>query len=616
MHSSFSQRSHFIAESLESRRLMASGPLVITHGGTYTGSFESTDYRVAAISVKTTEAVVIQNATVKGSGDLIASGIPHTNITVRNTRGYSVNPNIAGAPKGNFFTSDMFDNAILENNYLEGTSGIHLVEYQGNHTAANSVRVFGNRVKNIDGRKSDGKGGYLDFNARTRLSDNFYEEGFVLTHFLQLNKVIGAPGIDIGWNEIINEPGESRVEDVINIYKSSGTSSSPILIHDNYVQGAYTIKPWQATHTDATYTWDWSYTGGGILLGDGSNGILSEDPGFVRAYNNQVVDTTNYGIGIFTGHDLQYFDNRIISSGILADGRTIAAQNTGAYVWDAKRLGATRFFNNVSRNNVIGWRHEDTRNDWWIPDSNNNQGNIHWPQPITREDESVEYGVWLTKMYGKFPERKPGKPPAPKLSLSGTIFNDTDGDAVRDSSEMGIGGFRVYLDKNNNKKFDKGEIGTRSTSTGRYLFYDLLAASYMVRVTSVEGWRDTQGMFARVSVRAAAGTTRYFGFTNRALATGVVFLDFNKDRLINKGELGLAGWRIFADLDNDGVLDKNEPTSLTSKSGVYALSLPAGSYSLRVVRQAAFKNTTFAVRLVTLGNGAIGIVHFGQNRIG
>src|SRR3954452_15676696 len=112
--------------------------------------------------------------------------------------------------------------------------------------------------------------------------------------FLQFDKVSNVPGIDIGWNEVVNEAGKSRVEDNISIYKSSGSAASPMSIHDNYIQGAYTIKPAQADYSDGTYSYDWSYSGGGIILGDGVGSTTAQDPAYVKVFNNQVVSTTNY----------------------------------------------------------------------------------------------------------------------------------------------------------------------------------------------------------------------------------------------------------------------------------------------------------------------------------
>src|SRR5207248_1740713 len=167
--------------------------------------------------------------------------------------------------------------------------------YAGNHTSTNTIKIVGNTAKNIDGRKSNGAGGWLDYNERTPKAGGATQLGYDDRQFLQLDQVHAVAGIDISFNNVTNEPGKSRVEDNISIYKSSGTKASPILIHDNNINGAYTIKPWQASYADSTYTYDWSYSGGGIMLGDGKGSLPISDPGCVKAYYNTVTNTSNYG---------------------------------------------------------------------------------------------------------------------------------------------------------------------------------------------------------------------------------------------------------------------------------------------------------------------------------
>ena len=62
--------------------------------------------------------------------------------------------------------------------------------------------------------------------------------------------------IDIGWNEVINTPGASDVEDVISLYKSGGTSAQPARIHNNFIWGAFPNPIGNG------------YSGGGIMVGD------------------------------------------------------------------------------------------------------------------------------------------------------------------------------------------------------------------------------------------------------------------------------------------------------------------------------------------------------------
>jgi hypothetical protein len=206
--------------------------------------------------------------------------------------------------------------------------------------------------------------------------------------FVQLDKVRGVRDAEIAWNEVINEPGKSRVEDVINIYLSSGTKDSPIKIHDNFLRGAYALDP--ATE---------SFSGGGILLADGvSKDGPAGDPGFVEAFDNQVLDTTNYGIAVSAGHDCAIYRNRIVSAGLLPDGKTIAAQNVGAYIWDSYKAGKDRFHNNTGRDNLVGWKDKSgVRNDWWRPHASAWENNEHWTAPITVDVYDAEWKRWEEK---------------------------------------------------------------------------------------------------------------------------------------------------------------------------------------------------------------------------
>jgi hypothetical protein len=376
-----------------------SRPTVITKGGTYSGHWESLDPRTPAVTIRTSEPVTLVNSRLRGRGDLIQTAVENARLTVRNCYGYGLNPNVAGKAPGRFVHAEYFSSIKVENNYLEGTSGIYLLNYRGDPAAGDSVKILGNRVHNIDGRKSDGQGGWLDYNVRIRLENGKAEEGFEIRQFLQVDKVRGVPGMEVAWNEVVNDPGASRVEDNINVYLSSGTRESPLLIHHNYIRGAYTIQPWQASYKDKTYSYDWSYSGGGILLGDGAAKVAAQASAYVRAYDNQVVSTTNYGIAIAAGHDNQFSSNRIVSSGLLPDGRAIVAQNVGAYIWDLHKAGPKVFYNNSGHNNTSGWiKAGGERNDWWMPHASSWANNVHWVGPINRDTEATEFATWRRKL--------------------------------------------------------------------------------------------------------------------------------------------------------------------------------------------------------------------------
>lgn len=351
-------------------------PLVITSGGVYSGTWESNNARLPVILIQTAEPVTIENSTLRGRGNLIQTAVPHAQITVRNTHGVGMNPNAAGLSPGRFLSAESFDSIIVENNELDGTAGIYLLRYSGDFASNHTIKIVGNRVRNIDGRRSNGAGGYSKQTTPAQ--------------FVQLDQVRRLAAIDIAWNEVSNEPGESGVEDVISIYKSSGTADSPIRIHDNFIHGAYPADPASK-----------DYSGGGIMLGDGAAGTVDDACAYVEAFANQVLDTTNYGVAISAGHDLSFHDNRILSTGLLPNGHAVPAQNVGAYIWDtnhdAKRTPST-FFNNSGSNNLIGWNKAGGRNDWWTPDATSWENNTSWPGRLTLKAEHAERVEWERKL--------------------------------------------------------------------------------------------------------------------------------------------------------------------------------------------------------------------------
>ena len=348
-------------------------PLTITKGGTYSGNWQSLDANVPTVKIQTSDPVIIENSNLRGRGRLIQAtdGADGANVTVRNTYGYGLNPNVSGKYPGEFLVTYAAANVVVENCYMESTSGMYLYSPKDNGT----VRIRYNRAHNIDGRKSDGNGGFIQ--------DSF------AAHFLLLGHAKNIPGIEIAWNEVINEPYKSSVEENINIYNSSGTSSSPILVHDNYIQGAYPANPAKD-----------SYTGGGIII-DPVGETTSDNIGFVKGYNNHIVSTTNQGIAIEGGHDNEFYNNRLVSSGLMSDGTHIAAQFTGAFVWDINGEGNGRFYNNSVHDNTIGWVGANgTRNDTSFRScaSDKCYNNTSLPNPITLNTEKAEYQTWLNKV--------------------------------------------------------------------------------------------------------------------------------------------------------------------------------------------------------------------------
>lgn len=67
-------------------------------------------------------------------------------------------------------------------------------------------------------------------------------------------------------------------------------------------------------------------------------------------------------------------------------------------------------------------------------------------------------------------------------SIGDLVWDDMDGDGMRDAGEPGLAGVTVFLDQNQNDTLDGGEPFAATNSTGGYEFTDLAAGTYYVRV--------------------------------------------------------------------------------------------------------------------------------------
>jgi Ricin-type beta-trefoil lectin domain-like/Bacterial Ig-like domain (group 2) len=364
-----------------------SGPLIITQGGTYSGNWQSTDPNTPAVTVATTAPVVIQNSYVTGPNDLIADPYYGNNLTVKNVIGVGVNPNVLGQSNGIFVDAQ---NPILldvENCYFESVAfGVWVRGYAGNRNGTETITILNNRGRNILGLESNGNNGYLPG-----------ETNWVWAHAIQLSNMPSVPSITVAWNEIVNYPYQSLVNENISLYDAGGTSSSPAEFHDNYIQGAYPYNP----VTD-------SYNGGGFTTDGSASDTVQTASAYNNVYNNQIVGTVNMGIEFGAGHDNAAYNNTVIASGLLPNGTEIAAQNVGITVYDVYgNIENGTMYNNDMFGNSVGWMcwalrcaADGYRNDEFFP---NNESYYSTNQsipanPITLQAEDSEYSTWLAKI--------------------------------------------------------------------------------------------------------------------------------------------------------------------------------------------------------------------------
>jgi hypothetical protein len=185
----------------------------------------------------------------------------------------------------------------------------------------------------------------------------------------------------------------------------------------------------------------------------------------------------------------------------------------------------------------------------------------------------------------------------PTGSISGSVFNDANSNGALDTGEKGQPNVRVYLDSNKNGIFDSGtETGVLTNASGNYTFTKLPPDTYTIREELPPGQRMTLPTLGSYNVTLAPNqliTKKSFGNTTHPLLKGTIFNDLNSDGLHQLTENGLAGWTVFIDTNKNGLLDFNEPHTLTDASGNYVFgTVSAGAYRVREVLKSGFRRTS------------------------
>jgi hypothetical protein len=354
------------------------------HGSVITGNYQGTSTSAAITITNAPSPVTISSSNLTGPGDLIY--IVNSNVTVTSTTGSGTNPNISGTPKGMFVHAINPSNlSVTKCNVSNVSFGVSVTGYSGNFTTGQTISILDNVFTNIDGRPSNGSGGYVttgSFNA----------------HGIQLNNINALAGMEIGWNQIVNTPFQSQSAEIIETIDVSGTASSPLLIHDNYVQGAYPADP----AVDA-------YSGGGIMINGSKTDTTTTTSAFTNVYNNQIVSTSNMGVAIAAGHNNNVYSNRVVSSGYVSTGtKSLIAFSSaiGMYNWNYYVQPSTVFFSNLIQNNVVGLIRKSSsdaseRADVWLPGQTTNNNTSFQPNTTVSPsltNEATEYQNWLVKL--------------------------------------------------------------------------------------------------------------------------------------------------------------------------------------------------------------------------
>lgn len=192
-------------------------------------------------------------------------------------------------------------------------------------------------------------------------------------------------------------------------------------------------------------------------------------------------------------------------------------------------------------------------------------------------------------------------------SISGTKFNDVNGNGVRDTGEPGLSGVTIQL------RNAAGQLTTATTdSSGNFSFTGLAAGTYLLSEVVPAGFSQTApAPPGTITVTLGPGQDATgFLFGNRAGAAsiaGTKFNDVNGNGVRDTGEGGVAG--VTIQLRNSaGQLS----TTTTDSSGNFSFTgLAAGTYSISEVVPAG------SVQTLPGGGAAISVtLTAGQNATG
>jgi hypothetical protein len=189
-------------------------------------------------------------------------------------------------------------------------------------------------------------------------------------------------------------------------------------------------------------------------------------------------------------------------------------------------------------------------------------------------------------------------------SISGTVFDDSDGNGAMDGGEQGLSGRTIYLDSNNNGRLDPAEARTSTGTDGSYSLTGLKAGvTYRVREVMPAGWLATSPTV--IAVRLGAGQSaaaKDFGAAMPGSISGNVYDDVNGD---GSNDLPLKGRLVYLNATSNGRILPVAVVRMTAADGSYAFNglKPGVTYEVRVAVPLGWVATTPTKIDVTASEG-------------
>jgi hypothetical protein len=202
-----------------------------------------------------------------------------------------------------------------------------------------------------------------------------------------------------------------------------------------------------------------------------------------------------------------------------------------------------------------------------------------------------------------------------RAAITGVVFNDANGNGIRDAGEVTLSGRVVQLRIANLAPNQFNPDPVQTDASGVYRFQGLTPGTYYIKTVPPSGWVQTSPPAAgslAVTLTEVQTASVDLGQSQVAAADirGTAFEDPDGNGVKAASEPGAYKRVIYIDANNNGVMDPTEANvAVLSSNGTYDLGgLPAGTYTVRMAPRNGWSQTTPAADAgytVTLAAGAI-----------
>ena len=173
----------------------------------------------------------------------------------------------------------------------------------------------------------------------------------------------------------------------------------------------------------------------------------------------------------------------------------------------------------------------------------------------------------------------------PQARVTGLVWEDFDANGVSDVSEAGMAGRLVFVDANENGVRDNDEAAAVTDENGIYGL-DLEMGRHSIVMVNPDGWQSTTESPLVVEI-GPSQLLENINFGSRpSVVNGKVYGDRNRNGEHDSSEVGLAGWTVELDLQDDGSVDVSTTTDAQGRYGFG--DVPVGIHRVVVVPQTGF----------------------------